>query len=104
MHWMKAYDSVLDDSTSPFTKWFPGGEVNTCFQALDYHIESGRGDQAALIYDRLAISLRFTCLNSHRSPVTNTLKSMTYKELQDMVSAFAGSLSSLGVSKGDGLS
>jgi hypothetical protein len=58
-HWYKRWDKVLDDSNKPFYRWFTGGEINTCYNALDYHIDQGRGDQLALIYD---------------SPVTDTIK------------------------------
>jgi propionyl-CoA synthetase len=85
-HWYKKWDKVLDDSNKPFYRWFVGGEINTCYNALDYHIENGRGDQTALIYD---------------SPVTNTIKKYTYKELRDEVAKFAGLLAAQGVSKGD---
>jgi propionyl-CoA synthetase len=60
--------------------------VNTCYNALDLHIEQGRGDQPALIYD---------------SPVTNSVKKITYRELRDEVALFAGALVRLGVAKGD---
>jgi propionyl-CoA synthetase len=63
-----------------------GGELNTCYNALDLHVEDGRGDQPALIYD---------------SPVTNTIKVFTYHELRDKVATFAGALARLGVGKGD---
>ncbi|MCP4372667.1 MAG: propionyl-CoA synthetase, partial [Deltaproteobacteria bacterium] len=85
-HWYKKWDRVLDDSNKPFYRWFSGGEINTCYNAIDYHIENGLGDQDALIYD---------------SPVTNTIKKYTYKELRDEVAKFAGALASLGVQKGD---
>jgi propionyl-CoA synthetase len=85
-HWYKRWDKVLDDSNKPFYRWFSGGVVNTCYNALDYHIENGRGDQAALIYD---------------SPVTDTVKTYTYRELRDEVAKFAGVLAGLGVVKGD---
>ena len=61
--WYKKWDRVLEDSNPPFYRWFGGGETNTCYNALDFHIDNGRGDQAALIYD---------------SPVTNTIKTFTY--------------------------
>jgi propionyl-CoA synthetase len=86
IHWYKPYRKVLDDSQKPFYRWFVGGELNTCYNALDYHILTGRGEQLALIYD---------------SPVTNTIKKFTYCELLDLVSRFAGALYSLGVKKGD---
>jgi hypothetical protein len=50
-HWTKKWDKVLDDSRKPFYRWFTGGELNTCYNALDLHVDSGRGGQAALVYD-----------------------------------------------------
>lgn len=85
-HWYKKWDKVLDDSNKPFYRWFTGGVVNTCYNALDFHIENGRGNQAAMIYD---------------SPVTNTIKAFTYSELRDLVARFAGALVNQGVQKGD---
>ncbi len=61
VHWYKKWDKVLDDSNKPFYRWFSGGEINTCYNALDFHIEQGRGEQVALIYD---------------SPVTDTIKNI----------------------------
>ncbi len=84
--WFKEPEMVLDSSKAPFYRWFPGGKMNTCYNAIDRHVENGRADQTAIIYD---------------SPVTNTIKKITYKELQDMVATFAGGLASLGVTKGD---
>jgi len=84
--WYQQYDKVLDSSNPPFYKWFPGGKMNTCYNAVDRHVENGRGDQVALIYD---------------SPVTGTIKKYTYKELLDKVSTFAGVLAGQGVGKGD---
>ena len=86
VYWYKKWEKVLDDSRPPFYRWFVGGELNTCYNALDLHIENGRGDQPALIYD---------------SPVTTSIKTFTYRELRDMVATLAGALSSLGVGKGD---
>jgi len=85
-HWFKKWDKVLDDSNKPFYRWFTGGEINTCYNALDFHIENGRGDQDALIYD---------------SPVTDTIKKYTFSELRDEVAKVAGVLVSQGVTKGD---
>jgi len=85
-HWYKKWDKVLDDSNKPFYRWFTGGICNTCYNALDLHVENGRGDQVALIYD---------------SPVTNTIKKYTYTELRDEVAKFAGVLADQGVTKGD---
>ncbi|OGW27744.1 MAG: propionyl-CoA synthetase [Nitrospirae bacterium GWC2_57_13] len=84
--WHKKWDKVLDDSNQPFYRWFAGGELNTCYNALDRHVESGRADQIALIYD---------------SPVTKQVQKFTYRELRDATARFAGALRGLGVSKGD---
>src|SRR5262249_30099790 len=86
VHWFKKWERVLDRSGDPFYRWFVGGVTNTCYNALDLHIERGRGDQAALIYD---------------SPLTNTIKTFTYRQLRDLVARFAGALVGLGVKKGD---
>jgi len=85
-HWYKRWDKVLDDSNKPFYRWFTGGEINTCYNALDFHIDQGRGEQLALIYD---------------SPVTDTITKYTYNQLRDEVAKFAGVLKNLGVEKGD---
>jgi len=86
LHWEKPWDRVLDDSNPPFYRWFPGGVLNTCYNALDRHADGGRGEQAALIYD---------------SPVTDTIRSYTYRELRDHVARFAGAMAAQGVGKGD---
>jgi propionyl-CoA synthetase len=84
--WTKEPQRVLDDSNPPFYRWFPDGELNTCANALDRHVEGGRADQPALIYD---------------SPVTGTQRTYTYRELLDETARFAGALRGLGVGKGD---
>lgn len=84
--WDRPWDKVLDLEASPAASWFAGGQLNTCFNALDRHVNAGRGEQAALIYD---------------SPVTNQKKTYTYNELTDQVARFAGVLRSQGVAKGD---
>jgi propionyl-CoA synthetase len=86
IHWSKRWDRVCDVSRAPFYRWFPGGEVNTCFNAVDRHVDTGRAEQPALIYD---------------SPVTGTVSMLTFRELLDRVALFAGALKRLGVSKGD---
>ncbi len=87
IHWTRRWDKVLDASNPPFYRWFTGGELNTCYNAVDRHVEAGRGDQAAIIYD---------------SPVTgDTVRTLTYAELQDQVARFAGVLAGQGVTKGD---
>ncbi len=85
--WTKKWDKVLDDSNAPFYRWFKGGQLNTCYNCLDRHVEDGRGDQPAIIYD---------------SPVTGgTQRTYTYAELRDEVAKTAGALKNLGVEKGD---
>ncbi|HEX6406284.1 MAG TPA: propionyl-CoA synthetase [Gemmatimonadales bacterium] len=86
VHWYRRWDAVLDTSRAPFYRWFPGGQVNSCYNALDRHVENGRADQVALIYD---------------SPVTGTVRAFTYRELRDEVARFAGVLSQRGVGRGD---
>ena len=86
VHWDKKWDRVLDDSRPPFYKWFPGGLLNTCYNALDRHVEGGRENQPALIYD---------------SPVTGVVQTFTYRELLDQVARFAGVLAGQKVQKGD---
>ncbi len=84
--WYKTWDKVLDGTNAPFYRWFVGGELNTCYNAVDRHADGGRGDQLALVYD---------------SPVTGTQQKYTYSELRDSVAKFAGVLKGLGVEKGD---
>ncbi|HAI97862.1 MAG TPA: propionyl-CoA synthetase, partial [Methylococcaceae bacterium] len=84
--WTKKWDRVLDDSNAPIYRWFTGGKLNTCYNALDRHVLNGRANQAALIYD---------------SPVSNTKKTYNYQELLEKVSRLAGVLTDLGVEKGD---
>jgi propionyl-CoA synthetase len=84
--WMSPYKRVLNHDNPPFTKWFEGGTINTAYNALDRHVEEGRGEQAALIYD---------------SPVTSAEQTYTYRELTEKVAAFAGVLVANGVGYGD---
>ena len=84
--WTKPWDKVIDDSDAPYYEWFAGGEINTCYNALDRHCEEGRAEQDALIYD---------------SPVTGQVRKYSYAELRDEVAVFAGVLQNHGVGKGD---
>jgi len=84
--WEKKPIKVLDDSNQPFYKWFPDGRLNTCYNAIDRHVLSGRGNQTAIIYD---------------SPVTNVKKQISYNQLQRQIIQFSGALKKLGISKGD---
>jgi propionyl-CoA synthetase len=86
VQWYRTYDRVLNSENPPFYRWFEGGILNSCYNALDYHVEQGHGDRVALIYD---------------SPVTKTVKRYTYSELRDLVARCAGGLQNLGVLKGD---
>src|SRR5215475_15501130 len=82
----RRWDKVLESSRAPFYRWFAGAELNSCYNALDRHVQRGRGDQAALIYD---------------SPVTSRKKSFTYRELRDQASKLAGAIAAQGVRYGD---
>ncbi|WP_298175821.1 propionyl-CoA synthetase [Saccharomonospora sp.] len=84
--WTRRPTRALDDSAAPLYQWFPDGELNTAYNALDRHVDAGRGEQDALIWD---------------SPVTGSKHRYTYRELRDEVATFAGALRSLGVGKGD---
>ncbi len=84
--WERRWDHVLDATNPPFYRWFAGGRLNTCWNALDRHVAGGRAEQIALIYD---------------SPVAATKQSWTYRALRDEVARLAGALRSMGVGKGD---
>ena len=84
--WTRPPTRALDASRAPFYRWYPDGDLNTCYNALDRHVERGRAEQAALIYD---------------SPVTSTKKTFTYRELRDAVAKLAGAIAAQGVGKGD---
>ena len=86
LEWEREPTLVLDDLRPPFYRWFADGVLNTCHNALDRHVDEGRADQAALIYD---------------SPVTATTRKYTYAELLEEVATLAGALAGLGVGKGD---
>src|SRR6185436_5233756 len=86
LKWFRQPTNILSKNEQGFDRWFADGEMNTCYLCLDYHIEQGRGDQTALIYD---------------SPVTHTVKKYSYAELRDKVARFAGGLQKLGITKGD---
>ncbi|CAM2865137.1 propionyl-CoA synthetase [Shewanella loihica] len=84
--WDKTFERVLDDSQAPMYRWFSGGQLNTCYNAVDRHVEAGRGEQVAIQYV---------------SPITGTEYGITYNELQAQVSRLAGYMASQGVVKGD---
>src|SRR5262245_8911827 len=84
--WTTPPTKALESSRPPFYRWFPDGRLNVAFNCLDRHVEAGRGDQAALIYD---------------SPMTGKVETFTYKRLTERVAKLAGGLRSIGVEKGD---
>ncbi|MDC1084359.1 propionyl-CoA synthetase [Pseudomonadales bacterium] len=84
--WFRKPENILSKGENGNDVWFADGELNTAHIALDFHVDNGRADQPALIYD---------------SPVTNTIQTYTYRELRDNVALFAGALENLGVVKGD---
>ena len=86
VHWYKKPGRVIDTDRAPFNRWFPDGTTNACYNALDLHVAQGYEDRIALIYD---------------SPVTEGKRSISYGELLQTVSRFAGALTKLGVCKGD---
>ncbi|MEM6491595.1 MAG: AMP-binding protein, partial [Pseudomonadota bacterium] len=84
--WDKPWDEALDLSNPPHTRWFRGGKLNTCWNAVDRHVAAGHGDRIAIAYD---------------SPVTKTQRNLTYAELKDQTARFAGALRARGVEAGD---
>jgi len=84
--WFEPWTQLLDDGNPPFYRWFVGGKLNTCWNALDRHVEGGRAEQAAMIYD---------------SPVTGAKKSFTYRQMRDATATLAGAMAGLGIGKGD---
>ena len=86
IQWYRKPHTILSKDGNDYYRWYSDGELNTSYLCLDYHIEQGRGEQAALIYD---------------SPVTNSQQTITYNQLRDQVALFAGGLKNLGVTKGD---
>ena len=77
---------MLDDSRAPFYRWFVGGEINTCYNALDRHVEEGHGDSVGLIYD---------------SPLGNAKRTYTFAEMCNATANIAGALIAKGVGRGD---
>ncbi len=84
--WDTAPTKALDDSNAPLYEWFTDARVNTCWNAVDRHVEAGRGDQTAIIYD---------------SPITGAKRKISYAELRGNVARLAGALTARGVTKGD---
>ena len=86
VHWFRKYDKVVHQEKYPFYKWFKGGKINTCYNALDRHIAEGNGSRVAMIYD---------------SAISNSIQKFTYDELRYRVSVFGGALKRYGIGRGD---
>jgi len=84
--WYKKPSKILNSDNAPFYKWFQDGTTNTCYNAVDLHVKNGNGKKIAIIYD---------------SPITNSQKKITYAQLKEQVSIFAGALVNQGIKKGD---
>ena len=84
--WVRPPERIFDPTMGPYGQWFPGAELNTCYNALDRHVQAGRGEQNALIWD---------------SPMTGRIERFTYSELRDRTARVAGALAALGVQRGD---
>ena len=84
--WFKKPSKILNKSNPPFYKWFEDGITNSCYNAVDLHIDQGKGEKIALIYD---------------SPITGNKAKFTYNQLKEKVSKFAGALDNQGIKKGD---
>ena len=86
VHWINPAPTILDDSTPPFYRWFVGGEINGCYNAVDCHVDAGHGDRTAIIYD---------------SAIRGKQEHISYAELQDQVARCADVLNSRGIDYGD---
>ncbi|MGA0139802.1 MAG: propionyl-CoA synthetase [Pelagibacteraceae bacterium] len=84
--WYQKPEKILNTENPPFYKWFEDGVTNTCYNALDFHIDNGLGDKVALIWD---------------SAITNTKEKYTFNQLKEKVSLFAGALKNQNIQKGD---
>lgn len=84
--WFRRWDKVFDAEAGVYGRWFAGAECNTCYNAVDRHVEGGRADQVALVHD---------------SAVTGTMRRFTYAELKVEIVALAAVIAGLGVGKGD---
>ena len=88
LSWTAPPRQIFDGSSGPYGRWFPGGELNTSYNCLDRHVESGAGERPALIWD---------------SAMTGEVRAFTYRELTERVAKLAGALANAGVGKGDGV-
>ncbi|MEX3610427.1 acetate--CoA ligase [Rothia sp. LK2588] len=83
--WNKEFTQTLDWSNPPFAKWFADGELNACYNAVDRHVEEGRGDRVAIYFEG----------------EPGDTREYTYAQLKDEVSRAANAIEALGVGKGD---
>ncbi len=88
LSWTAPPRQIFDDSSGPYGRWFPDGQLNTSYNCLDRHVESGAGERPALIWD---------------SAMTGEVRTFTYRELTERVAKLAGALADAGVGKGDGV-
>ncbi len=86
VHWISPPQQILDESNPPFYRWMTGGEINGCYNAVDIHVEQGRGDDIAIIYD---------------SPITDSKAKITFSELQERTARLAGAMQQRGIGYGD---
>ena len=86
VHWITPPTTILDDTNPPFYRWMTGGQINGCYNAVDVHVEQGRGDDIAIIYD---------------SPVTGTKSTLSFAELRDRTAYLAGAMQARGICYGD---
>jgi len=86
VHWISPPQKVLEDSQPPFYKWFTGGQINGCYNAVDCHVEAGHGERAAIIYD---------------SAITDSQQTISYADLQSRVAHMAGVLKAHQIGYGD---
>ncbi len=86
VEWFAPWDQLLDQSSGPGARWFPGASCNTCYNALDRHVAQGQGDRPALIYE---------------SPITGNSATYSYAEMLDEVALLAGAIAAHGIGKGD---
>lgn len=84
--WYKPAEKIFDPAQGPYGRWFAGAECNTCYNMLDRHIEAGRGDVPAILYD---------------SPVSGTKASFTYSEVLEQVMRLSSVMQGFGIQKGD---
>ena len=86
VHWITPPTTILDDANPPFYRWMTGGQINGCYNAVDVHVEQGRGNDIAIIYD---------------SPVTGTKSTLSFAELRDRTAYLAGAMQARGIGYGD---